>query len=135
MLTDRSNELFKKVTGEYYNEVLAELKHDPDVTGVYMPVNTVGCCYLSAPNWGDEGQLLGDYVIPPGRGKDKWAPHGPVNIMLEICKLMASGFEKHDPKPSGNLSLFLASVGQFEEAVNEKNPKYDRRRTLESDYT
>lgn len=66
----------------------------PDITAWYLPVDTVGCCFISRKRWnpsekfGKELNLR--YTIPSG---SHWTPYGPAQIMLKILDFIITRHE------------------------------------------
>ncbi|MDR2140215.1 MAG: hypothetical protein LBR11_00205 [Deltaproteobacteria bacterium] len=132
VLTDRSSDLYKKVVNEYYNGVLDVIKESKSqIDCLFLPVNTIGCCYLKKPTWDEKGMMTGEYSISPEPGKDKWTPFGPAHIMLEICKFMSGEYQKSynlDAYP--RIKSFINSIKLFENVLNHRPDKFDRLRKL-----
>lgn len=57
----------------------------PEISAWYLPVDTVGCCYITRRTWRPSTkfgkELIVRYAIPSG---SCWTPYGPAQIMLRI---------------------------------------------------
>lgn len=90
---DQSESLHDKLFSNKYFYFIKEAVHDiyPDISAWYLPVDTVGCCFISRKKWipsqnyGCELNLR--YTIPSG---SHWKPYGPAQIMLHILEFLIS---------------------------------------------
>ncbi len=90
---DQSQALHDKLFSNQFFRPVKETIRDiyPEITAWYLPVDTVGCCYISrkkwiqSPEYGSELSLR--YTIPSGA---YWKPYGPANIMLHIIEYVIS---------------------------------------------
>lgn len=84
---DNSEKLFNKIT-PLYNELIIAIKEiSPETKLLYMPVDTIGCCFLNNKDWIESGpdgiEFVAQYKIPRGY---TWTPFGPANVMLQILE-------------------------------------------------
>ena len=91
ILEDKSQELFKRIRSEdYFGQMIEYLKETcPQIERCYMPIDTVGCCFITRKNWKDDkqGKLLEvTYRVPTGK---QWSPYGPARIMFKILHHVA----------------------------------------------
>lgn len=137
ILSDKSQQLYNRIVNEYYKEVIDIIRGACNIDCLYMPVNTVGCCYLKRPTWTEEGDLEGVYAISPEPGMDKWKPYGPSYIMLEVC-LFIAGQLRRLPNADANdkIASFLQATADLEKVMH--NPEctapvkpYDRKVILQ----
>lgn len=91
---DNSREMRDKIMF-HFGELVKEIKAiSPNTWCWYMPVDTVGCCFLNDKDWikGENGmQFVAQYKIPQGHS---WTPLGPTNIMLEIMEYLVAMNDK-----------------------------------------
>ncbi len=133
-LNDQSQELLNR-TRQYYGKTISQLEGCDHISCLYMPVNTVGCCYLMSSSWNDS-EFSAVYTIAPQPGKARWLPYGPANIVLEICKFIAkiirlSNIDMHAYK------YFLSAVDELDKIMAESSvaqerslPAYNRKQVL-----
>lgn len=130
-LTDKSRELRIKIQNEFYGEVINIINKSSNIECLYMPVNTIGCCYLKKPTWTPDGYLEGEYVISRGYGMDKWNPYGPSYIMIEVCLFIAKQLRRLPNVKNSKITSFLQSIDALEQIA--RDPKlapstpYDRK--------
>ena len=86
-LCDQSQVLLSR-TREYYGDAINLFESLNHISCLYMPVNTIGCCYLKSSSWSDS-EFSAVYSIAAQPGKARWLPYGPANIILELCKFIA----------------------------------------------
>jgi len=132
ILADRSQELYNKTVNEYYKGVVDIINNESrNVAFLYMPVNTIGCCYLKRPTWNPDGELEGLYAISPEPNKDTWSPYGPANIMLQIGKFMSNEIRKA-PKSLRNkrIESFLDAVDKLQSTFHNMQEPYTRQVVL-----
>lgn len=133
ILSDRSHDLYNKVVYEYYHNVIKILKEEKNsINCLYMPVNTIGCCYLKEPTWNEKMELEGLYAISPEPEKNTWNPHGPACIMLEICKFMTKEIKKL-PMVLYNKKItdFINSIEKFEKGISLLDEPFNRTRRID----
>lgn len=130
VLSDKSQVLFNRITQEHYKEALDQIRKHPNIECLYMPVNTVGCCYLKRPTWTAEDELEGEYAISTLKGMDRWKPYGPVQIMFEITRFIASYLDNLDKDKLDDASkAYLKAVKDLEN-IMQKSP-FDRTQVLQ----
>jgi len=88
---DKSRKLFLEIRSEnYFGKMIESLKETcPQIERWYMPIDTVGCCFIVRPNWKDDEDgkhLEVIYRIPNGQ---QWSPYGPARIMFKILNHVA----------------------------------------------
>lgn len=137
ILSDKSQQLYNKITHEYYKETLEIIHRASNVDCLYMPVNTVGCCYLKRPTWTASGELEGVYAISPEPGMNCWKPYGPSYIMLEICVFIAEQLRNLPNSMKNNkICSLVQSVSDLKrvmldpESTAPEKP-YDRKRIIQ----
>ncbi len=135
LASDKSLLLFNKVR-ECYKDVLNAVKEKKNIQGLYMPVNTVGCCYLKKPSWTKDGEFTGEFAISPVKGNHNWRPFGPVYIMFEICQFIRHCFrcaENSGKHLSSRVEAFCSAVDTLEklEAERDAEQRYERTSTLQ----
>lgn len=131
---DCSKDLKKKVGG-YFAELVTAL-HDisPQISAWYMPVDTIGCCFINQKEWvpseayGEE--LKAQFKIPTGLS---WTPFGPAQVMLKILEYLINDNEAN----KGMLDRLLTWVGwntdlgkKLKTMQNACDQKYKRDRKL-----
>ena len=105
IFTDRSDELFGKIRSEgYFGRLIEYVKETcPQIKRCYMPIDTVGCCFITRKSWRDDEEygkhLDVTYRVPKGQ---YWSPHGPARIMFKILNHVA-------PQSDGWLSKYRGS--------------------------
>lgn len=105
---DSSSELRRKV--QVYFKDIVDTVHEinPETEAWYLPVDTMGCCFISDKEWiqsDDYGvQLQAKYKIPPGM---RWTPFGPAQVMVKILEYIINDDEKN----KGLLDRILDFVG------------------------
>lgn len=132
-LSDKSRSLQNKVTNEYYNKMIEIIRECPNIQFLYMPVNTIGCCYLKRPTWSDDGDLMGIYAISPEPGMDCWKPHGPASIMMKICIFIAIQLQKAKEKNtslSKKAESFIQAALQLQKAMKNRDGDDAYKRTV-----
>lgn len=108
-LCDQSQVLLSR-TREYYGDAINLFESLNHISCLYMPVNTVGCCYLKTSSWSDS-EFSAVYSIAAQPGKARWLPYGPANIILELCKFIAGVIR--------NSSINMRAYRHFISAVEE----------------
>lgn len=133
VLSDKSQLLFNRVSQNYYKEIISFIRSTPYIECLYMPVNTVGCCYLKRPTWTEDGDLEGEYAISPEKGMNVWRPYGPVHIMFEICWFIAKQLEKIPVQINTmNIRTFVKAAHELKAITNDdKRYAYDRMEILQ----
>lgn len=94
---DNSSLLKKKVLDDYFKEIIGEIhKINPATQALYMPVDTIGCCFINDRKWKPSEeygyQLWAQYKIPDGM---KWTPFGSAHIMLKIIEYLINDNERN----------------------------------------
>ena len=135
ILSDRHLELYNEVVNSYYKGVIKIIQEASHIDCLYMPVNTIGCCYFK--RWADEEDWEGTYVISREPGMNQWKPYGPSYIMLEVCRFIA-GQLRRLPNADANdkIASFLQATTDLEKVMH--NPEctapvkpYDRKAILQ----
>ncbi|WP_294447288.1 hypothetical protein [uncultured Mailhella sp.] len=136
MLADKSQLLFNKITNEYYKDVLSIIQSSSSVECLYMPVNTIGCCYLKMPTW-ENGKLKGVYSISFEPGMNRWHPYGPSYLMLEICMFICSQLRRLPKKAmSSSMESFIQATSEIDKAMRDPDATapeipYNRKKILQ----
>ena len=126
ILEDKSEELFKRIYCEdYFGQIIKYLKETcPQIERWYMPIDTVGCCFITRKNWEDDKQggkfLEVTYHVPTGQ---QWSPYGPARIMFKILHYVASQSEGRLSKTCG-----CSLKSKIQEVENRIPPEYDYNR-------
>ncbi len=128
LASDKSLLLFNKVR-ECYKGVLDAVKDKKNIKGLYMPVNTVGCCYLKKPSWTKDGEFMGEFAISPMKGNNNWRPFGPVYIMFAICQFIRHCFN-NGKYLSSRVEAFCRAVDTLEKLVDERDTEQRYERTI-----
>lgn len=115
-LTDKSQLLLDKVQ-DTYGEIISLLqkRKTKNIRLMYMPINTIGCCYLDHCSWNDDGVFEGFYRISKRKGMDKWVPYGPLCVQLEICRFFEYFYSKVPSKDK------TPHVSLFEDTISKTN--------------
>jgi len=94
---NKSEQLYRGVI-KFYDSMISHLKLNPHIKCLYMPVDTIGCCFLNDKEWieGDNHlNLKATYYIVPG--KNEWKPYGPEEILLEILSFISDCAQSDQP--------------------------------------
>lgn len=127
---DSSRELKKKMD-QFFGKLVKTVKGiSPETQILYMPVDTIGCCFINdrewipSPKYGSELQVK--YKIPYGL---EWTPHGPAQIMLKIIEYLINDYQDNQ----GWLDRLLSFMGwntdfgsKIRKMQAEMGPRYKR---------
>ncbi len=120
-LCDQSQVLLNR-TKEYYGDAIDLLENFDNFSCLYMPVNTIGCCFLKESKWEDNA-FIAVYSIAYQPGKAGWLPYGPANIILELCKFIAKNIQ-HSSINMRAYRHFLSAVDELDKIMAD--PRYVR---------
>ncbi len=135
-MQDKSLMLREKVlSNEFFGKVITVLKSEfPDIESWYMPIDTIGCCYLNRKKWTASNnpnvlqELQATYTIPNGK---KWTPFGPAHIMFKLLNFWAEHEEQTSSifgrlgKKLGVLTVLNKEVQKLQEST-KSTKKYSR---------
>lgn len=122
-LSDQSQVLLSR-TMEYYGDSIKLFENLSHISCLYMPVNTIGCCYLQQ-HWWTESDFSALYSIAAQPGKARWLPYGPANIILELCKFIAEVI-RHNCFNMRAYRHFLSAVDELDKIMADPRPAVER---------
>lgn len=122
-LCDQSQVLLSR-TREYYGDAINLFENLSHISCLYMPVNTIGCCFLKKRSWSDI-DFSAEYSIAAQPGKARWLPYGPANIILELCKFIAEVI-RHNSFNMRAYKHFLSAVDELDKIMADPRHAVER---------
>jgi hypothetical protein len=140
---DASDELFYKVTHEYYDVVIRKVQQEASQSNLikieYHPVDTIGSVELMNAEWMDDGYgkkyLESKYIVRSHVTGEPFQPYGADAILQSICKHIIGLDQK---KKRGIVASFLRwatgenkDIREALERISKASVKSNRKRIID----